>query len=286
MIAGGSDEELVDELRRGGAGRALRAAARASTIGSSCGVGADPARRRRRHARAPPRRRAPVRAEGRPQRTSVSRQTGDALLQALEEREPDLRGHVDEVAELALASAAALGPRGRGARRASRAPPSCTTSARSRCPTRSCTSPGRSTRRSGASCASTRIVGDRILSAAPALDGGREARAREPRALRRRRLPGPARRRGDPARRAHRRRLRRLPRDDLGPPLPAGDVDARRRSRSCAAAPGTSSTRTSSTPSASWSPREQRFQAAAPARLLFHPEPPRGSQRHPTPAGA
>jgi diguanylate cyclase (GGDEF)-like protein len=36
------------------------------------------------------------------QRTSVSRQAGDALLQALQEREPDLRGHVDQVAELAL----------------------------------------------------------------------------------------------------------------------------------------------------------------------------------------
>jgi diguanylate cyclase (GGDEF)-like protein len=37
------------------------------------------------------------------QRTSVSRQAGDALLQALREREPDLRTHVDDVAELALA---------------------------------------------------------------------------------------------------------------------------------------------------------------------------------------
>ena len=35
-------------------------------------------------------------------RTSVARQTGDALLQALQEREPDLRGHVDQVADLAL----------------------------------------------------------------------------------------------------------------------------------------------------------------------------------------
>jgi len=43
------------------------------------------------------------------QRTSVSRQTGDALLQALQEREPDLRGHVDNVAELALAVGRQLG---------------------------------------------------------------------------------------------------------------------------------------------------------------------------------
>ena len=43
------------------------------------------------------------------QRTSVSRQAGDALLQALQEREPDLRGHVDNVAELALAVGRELG---------------------------------------------------------------------------------------------------------------------------------------------------------------------------------
>jgi len=43
------------------------------------------------------------------QRASVSRQTGDALLQALQEREPDLRGHVDNVAELALAVGRKMG---------------------------------------------------------------------------------------------------------------------------------------------------------------------------------
>src|SRR3712207_8795477 len=42
-------------------------------------------------------------------RTSVSRQAGDALLQALQEREPDLRGHVDNVAELALAVGREMG---------------------------------------------------------------------------------------------------------------------------------------------------------------------------------
>jgi diguanylate cyclase (GGDEF)-like protein len=42
-------------------------------------------------------------------RTSVARQTGDALLQALQEREPDLRGHVSQVADLALAVGQRLG---------------------------------------------------------------------------------------------------------------------------------------------------------------------------------
>ena len=43
------------------------------------------------------------------QRASVSRQAGDALLQALQEREPDLRGHVDNVAELAVALGRRMG---------------------------------------------------------------------------------------------------------------------------------------------------------------------------------
>src|SRR5439155_5890265 len=43
------------------------------------------------------------------QRFSVSRETGAALLQALEEREPDLRGHLDKVAELSRSVAEKLG---------------------------------------------------------------------------------------------------------------------------------------------------------------------------------
>ena len=66
----------------------------------------------------------------------------------------------------------------------------------------------------------------------------RGAGAREPRAARRRGLPGPSGRRRDPARRAHRRRLRRLPRDGLGPSLPARAAARASRSRSCAPAPG------------------------------------------------
>jgi diguanylate cyclase (GGDEF)-like protein len=42
-------------------------------------------------------------------RTTVSSQTGAALLQALEEREPDLRGHVDHVAELSQTVGRTLG---------------------------------------------------------------------------------------------------------------------------------------------------------------------------------
>ena len=73
------------------------------------------------------------------------------------------------------------------------------------------------------------IIGERIVAAAPALARRRGPRARQPRALRRRRLPGRPRRRGDPARRAHRRGLRLVRRDGHRPPVPQGA--ARRRSR-------------------------------------------------------
>ena len=47
--------------------------------------------------------------KGERQRASVTRQTGDVLLQALQEREPDLRGHVGVVGRLAEATADGLG---------------------------------------------------------------------------------------------------------------------------------------------------------------------------------
>ena len=67
--------------------------------------------------------------------------------------------------------------------------------------------------------------------------GGRAARAPEPRALGRERLSRRARRRRDPDRRAHHRRLRRLRRDDLRARLRDRAHATRRRSPSCAAAP-------------------------------------------------
>ena len=66
------------------------------------------------------------------------------------------------------------------------------------------------------------------------------------RALGRPRLPGPPRGHRHPARLAHHPRLRRTPRDDLRPPLPAGDVRPRRRGASCRRTRARSSTRGSS----------------------------------------
>ena len=102
------DEKLVDELLPE-ARAALSEHGRGFDIGSSCGVAMMPADTT-----------DPSHAlkladhrlydqKSTAQRTSVSRQAGDALLQALQEREPDLRGHVDDVAELALAVGRVLG---------------------------------------------------------------------------------------------------------------------------------------------------------------------------------
>ena len=102
------DEKLVDELRPE-AKAALWEDGRGFEVGSSCGVAlipfetTDPAE----VLKLADHRLYEQKATS--QRTSVSRQAGDALLQALQEREPDLRGHVDNVAELALAVGRRMG---------------------------------------------------------------------------------------------------------------------------------------------------------------------------------
>ena len=75
------------------------------------------------------------------------------------------------------------------------------------------------------------VIGERILRAIPGLGSGRQDRPPRARALGRQGLPGRACRGGDPARRKDHPRLRRLPRNDLRPPLPVGDVTHRGRRR-------------------------------------------------------
>jgi hypothetical protein len=93
-------------------------------------------------------------AEKNGSRAYPGRQSSDVLVQVLTERVPELGVHGDDVARLATA----VGERmGLGARisSSSRTPLNCTTSARSRSPTRSSPSPLRSTRASGTTCANT-----------------------------------------------------------------------------------------------------------------------------------
>ena len=78
---------------------------------------------------------------------------------------------------------------------------------------------------------------------------GRGDRAHPPRALGRQRLPAGPGRRGDPARGAHLRGVRRLRRAALAAPLQGALAASRTRSTSCAASAAGTSTRPSSMPS-------------------------------------
>ena len=105
------------------------------------------------------------------------------------------------------------------------------------------------------------IIGERILAAAPALGAGRPLVRSSHERFDGSGYPDGLAGRGDPARRADRRRLRRLRRHDLRPRLPRRRRPPPRRSPSCTAAPARSSTRRSSRPSPPCSERRQ-----APAR--------------------
>ena len=89
-------------------------------------------------------------------RTSASRQSKDVLLRALAERDPGAARPGQQPGRPRRGDGAAA--RASATRSSSRCatPPSCTTSARSRCPTRSSTSPARSMPASGRSSAATR----------------------------------------------------------------------------------------------------------------------------------
>ena len=134
-------------------------------------------------------------------------------------------------------------------RRSSRSatPPSCTTSARSPCPTRSSPSPDRSTTGEWAFIRRHTLIGERIIAAAPALTRVaalvRSSHERWDGAGYPDGLAGE----DDPARRAHRRRRRRVRRDDQPAPVLDARAPPRRRWTSCAAAPARSSIPRSST---------------------------------------
>ncbi len=161
-------------------------------------------------------------------RTSAGRQSRDVLLSTLSERQPDLHHHVHDVAEMAIARRARArhDPRGAGRGRAG-----------GRAPRRR---QGRDSRRDPqqadrAECERVELHApphdhrraDPALRAGPAPCGA--DRAVEPRALGRRRLSRRPGGRRDTARLPRGVRLRRVRRDDHGPPLPARRARADRR---------------------------------------------------------
>ena len=155
-------------------------------------------------------------------RSSATRQTRDILLQVLQEREPDLGDHLKGVAQLAMGVGTRLSLLSEELDEVVRAA-ELHDVGKMAIPDEILHKPGPLTDAEWAFVRQHTIIGERILGAAPALLAGREARAREPRALGRVRLPGRPRRRGDPARRADRGRVRRLRRDDHQPALPRRD---------------------------------------------------------------
>ena len=82
------------------------------------------------------------------QRSSAGTQTSAALLQALQEREPDLRDHLDEVAQLSVRIGYEMGLSGQELEDLARRP-TFTTSGRWLCRTPSCSSRAAWTRSSG-----------------------------------------------------------------------------------------------------------------------------------------
>ena len=178
-------------------------------------------------------------------RSSAGRQSADVLLRILSERSHDLGVHLDEVTGPRRGGRRAPGAAGRGARAAA--------AGRLAARRRQGGHPRRDPRQAGPARRRGMGVhapahGDRRAHpvGGPRAGAGLEAGPLEPRAPRRQGLPRSAGRRGDPARLAHHRGLRRLRRDGVRSPLPQSARARGRRSPSCAGAPATSSTPRSS----------------------------------------
>ena len=222
--------------------------------------------------------------KGGSRREVVTRQTSDALLQVLEECQPGLGGHVHEVAELSRALGERLGlsePELDDLTRAAE----LHDIGKVAVPDGILSKPGPLDEAEWSFVRQHTLVGDRILSAAPAMAGvGKLVRASHER------YDGVG-----------------YPDGSSGEEIPLGArvvavcdaYHAMTSDRPYQAAVGRREALEELRRCAGhqFDPavvdafcelvtREQRFQAAAPARLLFHPEPPRGSQPHPSPAGA
>ena len=151
-------------------------------------------------------------------RMSASRQSKDVLLRALAERNPQLRSHLGDVADLAEATALHLQLSHDEVEQVRHAA-ELHDVGKVAVPDAILTKPGPLDEDEWAFIRRHTIIGERIIGAAPALTARRRARPPQPRALGRRRLPRRAGRGEHPARRAHRRGRRRVRRDDQPAPV-------------------------------------------------------------------
>ena len=173
-------QDLRDAARRRRA-RAVRARRR---LLDRLLVRLDHAARRgeRRRRGAAHRRPAHVRPEARRPHLGRPARPSDVLLSGLSERDPELGGHASAVAALAERHRPPPRARSRRAARSSATPPSCTTSARSRSPTRSFEARA-ADRRGVAFIRRHPVAGERIIAAAPALGAVAQLVRSSPRAL-------------------------------------------------------------------------------------------------------
>ena len=153
-------------------------------------------------------------------RRSADEQSRDVLLKALEERHPDLGDHVHDVGLLAEAVAEELGLDGQQLHHVRQAA-ELHDIGKVAVPSAILDKPGQLDADEWAFIARHTLIGERILGAAIAL----RPVAKLVRSSHERwdgsGYPDGLAGDGHPARRAHRHRLRRVRRDDLGPPLPA-----------------------------------------------------------------
>ena len=207
------------------------------SVQASLGVVAPAPRGRQRRPRPTGRRRAHVRQQAQPFTPRAAR-PARCSLRTMHAKQPDLDEHSSTSPSSPPASRAASASAARISTR-SPAPRSCMTSASSASPTRSSTSPAGLSRRRVGVHLPAHDPGRAHPPWRPRAPPGGPARPRQPRALGRHRLPGSPPRRGDPARRPHRQRLRRLRGDDRRPLLPRRGAPRRSPARSCCRSSGT-----------------------------------------------
>ena len=162
-------------------------------------------------------------------RAAAGRQSRDVLLRVLYERDARLQGHLTDLVELVRAVGAYLNlPQDELSDLSLAA--ELHEVGKLAIPDSILRKPGTLTDDEWRFVRRHTLIGERILSSAPALAEGLDDRPLDARANRRTGLSRRARRRGDPPRVAHHRRLRRLLRDDEHRSVPAG-AHARRGDR-------------------------------------------------------
>ena len=183
-----ADAAGAEEIERA-AHAALREQGEGFDVTAASGIGLDPRGGRCRDRGAAPRRSAHVRGQAGQRVAAPSTSRKDVLIRVLAERHPDLGDHLNGVAELAEGVARRLGLEDQELAQVRHAA-ELHDIGKVAIPDSILEKPGPLDDEEWAFMRRHTIIGERILAAAPALAPVGRAGARQPRALRRRRLPG------------------------------------------------------------------------------------------------